>query len=109
MWINRSQLNDIQSRLYDLECENHNLKTDVTTLKTRIKILESCHCQNGISMHSDECIHTYVSYTHYKEVETINTDLIPNVTFDELAKYVLDGKPIERNETVKVKYYKGGK
>lgn len=37
----------------------------------------------------------------------IDTDEIKGITLEELARYVIDGTPIERDETVKVKYYKG--
>lgn len=37
----------------------------------------------------------------------IDTDEIKGITLEELARYVIDGTPIERDKTVKVKYYKG--
>lgn len=42
----------------------------------------------------------------HKEIQT-DTNTISDVTFSELAKYVIDDTPIERDKTVKVKYYKG--
>lgn len=35
---------------------------------------------------------------------TVNTDRIPNVTLDELARFVLDGTPIERKTKEEVVY-----
>jgi hypothetical protein len=37
----------------------------------------------------------------------IDTNEIKGVTLEELAKFIIDKTPIERDKTVKVKYYKG--
>ena len=47
-----------------------------------------------------------VDYSRITNVpkNTANTDRIPRVTFDELARFVLDGTPIERETKAEVTY-----
>lgn len=49
---------------------------------------------------------TQVDYSRITNVpkKTVSTDRIPNVTFDELARFVLDGTPIERKTKEEVVY-----
>ena len=57
----------------------------------------------------DRCHHPQPEQVDYSRItnvpkNTANTDRIPKVTFDELARFVLDGTPIERKRKEEVVY-----
>ena len=107
----KKQVNELIERVYDLE-NMHAKKTKVchypswqpngvgsliipfeTGFKYRNRILT----QKEIS---DVSIHPHPTLS----MDTVNTNKIKNITFNELAKYVLDGSPIIREEKKEIVY-----
>ena len=82
------------------EKELEEIKRSINRNSTKIDIIENGH-EVGASIWGSE-------YNRIGHKETkASTNFIPDVSLEELARYVIDGTPIERDETVKVKYYKG--
>lgn len=86
MWISKKKWEKI--------CE------DIDRNERDILMIKSCH-KLGIIINGN----TYDHVSHHEQ--KVNTNLIKDVSLEELAKYVIDGTPIERDKTVKVKYHKG--
>ena len=85
MWISKKKWNEMCDRINKLE-DAHSKKYR----KEWNSLLE------GYLLMAD-------GYEHSNKELKVNTDTIPNVTLEELARYVLDNEPIVREENVKVK------
>lgn len=104
MWISKKKWNRMCNKVADLKYLVNQLDVTVEKLskahdEVNGETLFSYNMKTGIRYRQDS------SYTH--KVPTTSTNLIPNVTLEELAKLVIDGTPIERDEKldVKMKYY----
>lgn len=120
MWISKHKWNEIGNELDNLGSRcTHNeimiqrLRERLSDAETTIENLTKAHNEieeeeeylsfpNGMYGNYETKKRTIKKYNH-----TINTSTIPNVTLEELAKLVIDGTPIERDEKVdvKMKYY----
>lgn len=90
MWISKKKWNE----------ELEEIKRSINRNSTKIDIIENGH-EVGASIWG--CEYNRIGHKETKAP----TNFIPDVSLEELARYVIDGTPIERDKTVKVKYYKG--
>ena len=105
--FNKKKIKELEDKLFNQNVKLKKLNDCCDLLLGRIISLERCHRDSGdiLSLYHDNS--TYKRYVHYKETNCVNTELINNVTLEELAKFVIDHKPIERKQQITVKYHKG--
>lgn len=75
------------------------MENDIFILKRNVELLLNAH---KLNTYHDIGFGIREYYNHDNIFE-IQTELVPNLTLDELAKYIIDGKSIEREDTIKVK------
>lgn len=116
MWISKKKWNRMCDKISEIEVSFE--CRDVFIKKLDARVVESDGIINGlIEAHNEiEDEEEYLSfpngmYGHYemkkrktkKYNHAMDTKTIPNVTLEELAKLVIDGTPIVREQTIKVK------
>ena len=108
MWISKKKLNELYKRMESILSQNGILRAHILN---RIETLEN-NTKELIKAHNQfEEEEKYLSNFSYaprtrkvmKYNHTIDTDTIKDITLEELARYVIDNKPIVREETIKVK------
>lgn len=97
MWIKRKEYEEMKNMIIFFKQEIDDLKKLNRTSNLKLNSLISCHNKK-------------TSLTPFGELETISheidkiyTNKVSDLTLQELAQYVIDGKPIVREETIKVK------
>lgn len=73
------------------------LVDNIDYLKNEVRRLSECHTR------MPHFLCTTYEYDH--DLEKVNTNKIKNITLQELAEYVIDNKPIKREEKITKEYY----
>lgn len=102
MWISKKKWNILCSQVYTMEAKLFNYKE----LKDDVYKLTKIHKKETV----DEPYFDYTPYGVFEKKHKVtqythatSTDTIPNVTLEELARYVIDDEPIVREETINIK------
>ena len=117
MWITKKKWNEMRDVVNKLNLELTRQRDNIDGIYDRLE-KNGIDIENLIDAHHKyekeesgyNCGGLPVSFktrlvTKYNHA--IDTDEIKGITLEELARYVIDGTPIERDKTIKVKYYKG--
>ena len=99
MWISKKKYETMKQNVADIEKLMAALNNKVNKQEKCIDRLMSMHDLDTID--DDVYGYTYFSRTHHKE-PTINLEGINDLTFTELAEYVINDKPIVRTEKQEV-------
>lgn len=110
MWISKNKWNEMRAVVNKLNLELTRQRDRLEKNRTDIENLIDAHHKYEKEELGYTCGGFPVSFktrlvTKYNHA--IDTDEIKGVTLEELAKFIIDKTPIERDKTVKVKYYKG--
>lgn len=114
MWISKKKWNEMEEKINMVDSLDRKFILMYDTIDRMKRSQENMHDEliELEKAHKDE-IYTYIDvnrctctkrkYSHKKEEIKASTSNIKDVTFEELARLVIDHEPIVREENVKVK------
>lgn len=111
MWIKKSEWEDMKKQVGALKkIHNHDNETDIENgfLPCLPKCAQYYFDHTNITNQIVKMMFQIIDYklTHIvdNQLNNINTNTIPDLTLEELARYVIDGKPIKRKKEIDVEY-----